>query len=111
VPPFLSSDWIDAVRPLVTGYEPDASIRIQAVVTGGPDGDLKLGDPDSAELVLTIPAAELREIVDGDLEPSVAFMQGRLKAAGDTGALFRLLPHTRTPEFAALRAEVRALTA
>jgi hypothetical protein len=109
VPAFLSSGWLDAVAAAIARHDPDTSAGVQAVVTGGPEGDVKVGDRDAA-LALTIPAPDLRAIVDGSLEPSVAFMQGRLKAAGDTGALFRLLSCTRTPEFAALRAEVQSLT-
>ena len=41
--------------------------------------------PDNADVVVTIPAA------DAGLEPSVAFMQGKLKAAGHTGVLFEVL--------------------
>ena len=41
--------------------------------------------PDGADVVVTIPAA------DAGLEPSVAFMQGKLKAAGHTGVLFEVL--------------------
>ena len=40
--------------------------------------------PDDADLVLTVPAA------DATTQPEVAFMQGRLKATGNTGALFDL---------------------
>ena len=41
--------------------------------------------PDDADVVVTIAAG------DADLDPSVAFMQGRLKAVGDTGRLFDAL--------------------
>ncbi len=41
--------------------------------------------PDDAAVVITVAAA------DASLEPSVAFMQGKLKAAGHTGRLFELL--------------------
>jgi hypothetical protein len=41
--------------------------------------------PDDAEVVITIAAA------DAGLDPSVAYMQGRLKAAGHTGRLFEVL--------------------
>jgi hypothetical protein len=40
--------------------------------------------PDDADVVVTVPLA------DASLDPSVAFMRGRLKATGDTGALFEL---------------------
>jgi hypothetical protein len=38
--------------------------------------------PDDANVVVTVAAA------DATLEPSVAFMQGRLKSTGPTGPLF-----------------------
>lgn len=41
--------------------------------------------PDDAQLVITIAAA------DASIDPSVAFMQGKLKAAGHTGVLFDVL--------------------
>ena len=41
--------------------------------------------PDDAEVVLSIAAA------DASLDPTVAYMQGKLKATGDTGAVFELL--------------------
>jgi hypothetical protein len=41
--------------------------------------------PDDADVVVTVAAA------DASLDPSVAFMQGKLKASGSTGALFEAL--------------------
>ncbi len=41
--------------------------------------------PDDADVVITVPAA------DAGLDPSVAYMQGRLKASGHTGRLFEVL--------------------
>ena len=41
--------------------------------------------PDDADVVISVGAA------DATLEPSVAFMQGKLKATGHTGRLFELL--------------------
>ena len=49
--------------------------RADAVVEG----------PDDAELVVSVAAQDV------GLDPTVAFMQGKLKAAGSTGALFELL--------------------
>jgi putative sterol carrier protein len=110
VPAFLSPEWLEAVRDAVARHEPDGSTGLHAVVTGGPDGDVKVGDPDTAALSFTVPADVLREIIAGSLEPTVAFMQGRLKTAGDTGALFRELARTRSADFAALRREIESLT-
>ena len=49
-------------------------------------------------------------MIDGTLDVNVAYMQGRLKTAGDTGVLFRLLPATRTEAFAARREHLQSLT-
>jgi hypothetical protein len=47
--------------------------------------DEAVDGPDDADLVVTIAAA------DAGIEPNVAYMQGRLKAAGHTGLLFEVL--------------------
>ncbi len=41
--------------------------------------------PDDADVVITVPVG------DAALDPSVAFMQGKLKATGHTGRLFEVL--------------------
>lgn len=41
--------------------------------------------PDDADVVVTVGAA------DASLDPTVAFMQGKLKSTGSTAALFELL--------------------
>ena len=51
-------------------------------------GDERVDGPDDAELVVTVPLADA---ADADFDPVVAFMQGRLKSTGSTGALFALL--------------------
>ncbi len=65
-------------------------------VTAGPtESDLALAlSPDDAQLVGR-----------GELEPSVAFMQGRLKTSGDNALLLRVLAWTTTPAFTPARAE------
>jgi hypothetical protein len=47
--------------------------------------DEAIDGPDDADVVISIPAA------DAGLDPTTAFMQGRLKSTGSTGALFDLL--------------------
>jgi putative sterol carrier protein len=88
---------------------------IALVVTGTPGGDLKVRielldgrpveiatDPGpDPELTLTVPAADARAIRAGTLDPSVAFMRGRLKTAGDNGLLLGLLAATADPSFGA----------
>ncbi len=51
-------------------------------------GEKRVEGPDDAALVITVP------IVDAaadDFNPTVAFMRGKLKAAGDTGTLLDVL--------------------
>ena len=50
--------------------------------------DERVDGPDDAEIVITVP------IVDAaadDFDPTIAFMRGKLKAAGDTGKILDLL--------------------
>ena len=47
--------------------------------------DEAIDGPDNAEVVVTIAAA------DAGLDPTVAFMQGKLKSTGSTAALFGVL--------------------
>jgi hypothetical protein len=106
MPPFLTPEWIERAEPFLG----EIGDRVQVVVTGGPDGEVRLGATEEPDLVLTTTYDDAREMIDGTLDVSVAFMQGRLKTAGDTGILFRILPTTRTPDFAATRKQLQALT-
>jgi SCP-2 sterol transfer family len=54
------------------------------------------GEPD---LTLTISTEDARQIRDGELDPSVAYMQGKLKSTGDNALLLRILAWATTPEF------------
>jgi putative sterol carrier protein len=47
-------------------------------------------DDSPAEVTLTADADTFRRILSGDLDPTSAFMQGRLKVEGDMGAAMRL---------------------
>ena len=44
--------------------------------------------PDDADLVITVPLAD---VLADDFNPAVAYMQGKLKSTGSTGALFDLI--------------------
>ncbi len=64
----------------------------------------RLGDPGSAQgseadLTLRISAEDARLVREGRLEPSVAFMQGRLKTEGDNALLLEILAWSATPAF------------
>ena len=74
-------------------------------VTGGDAGDAAAhatfaagrlvgsgsGTVPGADLTLTLTDADARAVVAGELDPSVAFMQGRMKVAGDMAPLLDLL--------------------
>ena len=63
------------------------------------------GEPD---LTLGLSPEDARLVGQGQLAPSVAFMQGRLKTSGDNALLLRVLAWTTTPAFASLLAECQA---
>ena len=50
--------------------------------------DERVDGPDDADVVITVPLADVSA---DDFDARVAYMRGRLKAAGHTGALFELL--------------------
>ena len=47
------------------------------------------------------------KIQKGELDANAAFMQGRMKVAGNMGKFMHLLPLTNSPEYQALQAELR----
>jgi hypothetical protein len=59
-------------------------VNIQYRVAYGKN-DEEVDGPDDAEVVVTIAAA------DAGLDPTVAYMQGKLKSTGSTAALFEAL--------------------
>ena len=56
------------------------------------DADGARAGDDEADVTLTADADTFREILEGDLNPTTAFMSGRLKIDGDMGAAMRLAP-------------------
>jgi hypothetical protein len=66
--------------------DPDVGTVQYRVVVG--KRDELIDGPDDADVVVTVPLAEV--VADG-FDPTVAYMQGRLKSTGSTGALFVLL--------------------
>jgi len=123
---WLSKEWFDETRPLWSGIALpfDLSARLQYEITGGPErvvatywvlGDGRLldsgpgvvADPDTT---ITIAWDDAQSIERGELDPSVAFMQGRLKVAGSMAPVVALLPATRTNDGHDLRRRIAAVT-
>jgi putative sterol carrier protein len=72
---------------------------LEYIVSGGPDGEARfvVDAPGDGALTLTTTHAEWQRIVAGDLDPAVAYMQGRLKVSGDMATLLALLPTIPLP--------------
>lgn len=116
---FLSPAWVERQRELL-GDLPggdDVTVRVRYLVTGGPDGDVAYhlefdggravgggpgpGDDAEVDVVLTTTYDVARDVARGELEPTVAFMQGVLKTQGPTARLVPLLALTQSPAYRA----------
>jgi putative sterol carrier protein len=99
----VRDDWLDGW--VGRGRAPGGSGAVQVLVTGLADGDaswqvrvddgvvtdIAPGAPATADLTLTVPAAIAESIAAGELSASAAFMQGRMKTAGDLGLVLDVL--------------------
>lgn len=123
---YLTQEWLDETRALATSQpeRPGSSARMQYVVTGGPDGEIKyfwrledgrlvesaLGEIDEADFTMTLSYDDSVKVQQGELDANAAFMQGRMKVAGNMGKLMQLMPLTNSPEYKALQEEIRQIT-
>jgi predicted lipid carrier protein YhbT len=123
---YLSQDWLDQGKKLseTQPERPGATARMQYVVTGGPEGDIKyywvlengklqessLGELSDADFTMTLAYADSVAVQKGELDPNAAFMQGRMKVAGNMGKLMQLMPLTMSPEYKQLQEQVRGIT-
>ncbi|MDQ1402513.1 MAG: hypothetical protein QOG03_829 [Actinomycetota bacterium] len=123
---FLSQEWLDETRKLAEGQpeRPGATVRMQYVVTGGPDGDVKyywvlengkllessLGEMSDPQVTLTQSYDDAVKIQKGELDANAAFMQGRVKVTGDMAKLMSLLPLTNAPEYKVLQTQIGEVT-
>ena len=123
---WLSAEWFEETRAVAAGQPgpPGLAAGIQVEVTGGPDGDVwyyqvledgrladsgigTLGDP---EVTVTLVWSDAVAIQRGELDPNVAFMQGKMKVAGSMGVMLKLLPLAHTPACQELRGRIAELT-
>src|ERR1700675_2148712 len=104
---YLSQEWMDETRALAESQpeRPGASARMQYVVTGGPEGDIKyywilengkllessLGDAPDPDFTMTLSYGDSVKVQKGELDANAAFMQGRMKGAGNMAKLMKLL--------------------
>lgn len=119
---YLSQEWLDLQKELAQDFplQAGASARMQYVVTNTPDGDVRYfttieegrmtenaaGRSDDAEFTLTSTYDDSKRMLQGDLDATAAFMQGRVKVTGDMGKLMALMPFTQSPEYKAIQSQV-----
>jgi putative sterol carrier protein len=126
MPKYLTQEWLDESRELAKDQpeRPGASAKMQYVVSGGPDGEVKyywvledgkllesqLGEIADADFTLTSTYDDSVAINKGELDANAAFMQGRMKVTGNVGKLMQLMPLTMSPEYKALQEKIREIT-
>src|SRR5205807_7144259 len=90
---YLSQEWLDEGRKLAEDQpvRPGATAKMQYVVTGGPDGDIKyywvledgkllesqLGEIADGDFTLTMTFDDANKVHTGQPDPHPAFMEGR----------------------------------
>lgn len=126
MPKYLTQEWLDEARELAKDQpeRPGASTTIQYVVNSGPDGVIKyywvlengrllesqLGEIAEPEVTMTLSYDDSVSVQRGELDPNAAFMQGRMKVAGNMGKVMALMPLTMSPEYKVVQEEIRAIT-
>ncbi len=103
---------------------PGLTAGIQVEITGGPDGERsyyevladgrsvrgapgRIEDPDVTVILAWDDAVAVHR---GELDPNVAFMQGRMKVTGRMATVMALLAVSGTPERRNLRRRIAAVT-
>ncbi len=123
---YLSQEWLDLQKELGQAFpeRPGATARMQYVVTGAPEGDVKyyaviengkmlentLGEDPQAEFTITSSYTDSVRIAKGELDANAAFMQGRMKVTGNMGKLMSLMPLTQSPEYKDIASKVAEQT-
>jgi putative sterol carrier protein len=126
MPELLGQEWLDRQRAetALLPVRPGATARIQYEISDGPAGPVvfhthledgritanALGPDDDPDFTVLVPHGQFVEIVRGTLDPSVGYMQGRVKVAGNIGRMLSVLPVTTSPEWRAAMARLAADT-
>jgi predicted lipid carrier protein YhbT len=123
---WLTQEWLDETTKMGESQpeRPGASARMQYIVTGGPDGEIRyywvledgkllesqLGELPDPDITLSQTYDDAKKIQQGELDPNAAFMQGRIKVSGNMAKLMALLPLTNAPEYKELQQQIQAIT-
>jgi putative sterol carrier protein len=123
---WLTEEWLTAAATEGSGAIGPLTLTASVVVevTGGAEGDAVAyavfdkgclvgsgaGTVPSSDVTLTLTDADARAVLSGELDLSVAFMQGRMKVAGDMAPLLDLLALAGTDDARARRDRLAGLT-
>jgi putative sterol carrier protein len=123
---WLTQEWLDETKAMAESQpeRPGASAKMQYLVTGGPDGDIKyywvlengkllesaLGELADAEVTMTQTYDDAMKIQQGELDVNAAFMQGRIKVTGNMAKLMSLMPLTNATEYRELQKQIQEIT-
>jgi hypothetical protein len=123
---WLSEDWLKEMAALADSRPalPRASGTVSVAITAGRGRDVGyhweyrdgvpggggVGVVADADLTLSIARDDAWSVLTGEVEPSVAFMRGRLKATGNGGLLLELLESTTAREYRDWRQRAQNLT-
>ena len=124
--PFLSDDWFAEVETLRDEQPAPAAnvadLKLNIVVTGGPDGDREIsmnggqfeqGLQEGAPTKLTVPYDVAKAIfIEGNQQAGMqAFMSGQIKVEGDMSKLMAMQGGAPSPEQTAFQQKLRDITA
>ena len=123
---WLTQEWLDETKAMAESQpeRPGASAKMQYIVSGGPDGDIKyywllengklleskLGELPDAEVTMTQTYDDAMKIQQGELDVNAAFMQGRIKVTGNMAKLMSLMPLTNATEYRELQKQIQEIT-
>ena|ERR1700738_778739 len=126
MPKWLTQEWLDETKKMAERQpqRPGASVRIQYVVTGGPEGEItyywvlengrilesRRGDLADAEVTTTTTYDDSKGIQKGELDATALFRQGRITAEGNMAKLPALIALTDTAEYKDLQKQILEIT-
>ncbi|OBF26436.1 SCP2 sterol-binding domain-containing protein [Mycobacterium sp. ACS4331] len=113
---YVSQEWLTRQGELQQSFQtrPGATARVQYRLTNAPGGediwyyaDVRdgriveqlLGQDPAADGTMASSFDDSIAILRGDLAPTAAFMEGRIKLSGDVAKLGKLMPLTQTAEY------------
>lgn len=113
---YLTQEWLDLQTKLANETQPErpnVNVRLQYVVTGTPEGDVKhywvldkgritdnaFGELPDAEVTLITKYEDAVRIQKGETNTNTAFMQGKVKVSGNKVKMLTLLPVTMSAEY------------